>query len=55
MNSVDISEESHSVELLSSVISLRVTIPGFSIASTWMHGRIQAAKTTKAKHSLKKA
>ena len=54
MNSVDISEKSHSVELLSSVISLWVTIRGFSIASTWMEEYKQAAKTTKAKHSLRK-
>ena len=54
MNSVDISEESHSVELLSSVISLWVSIPGLSIASTWMEEYKQAAKTSKAKHSLRK-
>ena len=36
MNLVDIAEESHSTELLSSVISLWVTIRGFFIASTWM-------------------
>ena len=35
MNSVDIAEESHSDELPNNVISLWVTIRGFSIASTW--------------------
>ena len=36
MNSVDIEEESHSAELLSNIISLWLTIRGFSVASTWM-------------------
>ena len=54
MNSVDIPEESHSAELLSSFISLWVTIRGFSIASMWMEDYKQAAKITKAKHSLRK-
>ena len=36
MGSIDIAEESHSAELLSNVVSLWVTIRGFSIASTWM-------------------
>ena len=54
MSSIDIAEESHSAELLSNVISLWVTIRGFSIASTWMEQYKQATKTTKAKHSLRK-
>ena len=54
MNSIDIAEETHSTELLSNIISLWVTIRGFSIASTWMEEYKRATSTTKPKHSLRK-
>ena len=54
MNSIDIAEEIHSTELLSNIISLWVTIRGFSIASTWMEEYKRARSTTKPKHSLRK-
>ena len=54
MNPVDIEEESHCAELLSDIISLWITLRGFSVASTWMEEYKQATKTTKAKHSLRK-
>ena len=53
MNSIDIAEGAHSTELLSNIISLWVTIRGFSIASTWMEYK-RATSTTKPKHSLRK-
>lgn len=43
MGSIDIAEEIHSAELLRNVIGLWVTICGFSIASIYMDGAVQAS------------
>ena len=53
LNSTDV-DESESSDLLKDVITLWVTIRGFSITSAWMEAYKCATKTTKEKHSFRK-
>ena len=54
-SSSDYIEESDSIELLTHIVSLWLTIRGFSISKAWMEDyKIKTATTTRAKKSLRK-
>ena len=53
LNSPDV-DESESSKLLKDIITLWVTIRGFSITSAWMEAYKCATKTTKEKQSQKR-